>query len=325
MTAIGQDIAKAASLLRKGALVAIPTETVYGLAANGLDEQAAAGIFAAKERPRFDPLILHVATKKQAKKYVSEWPDWAEKLATAFWPGPLTLLLPKKPKVPDLITSGLPRVALRVPRHSITLALLQQLDFPLAAPSANPFGYMSPTKAVHVKAQLEGKVAYILEGDAAEVGVESTIVGEENGKICVYRLGGLAVETLEEILGPVEVKPHSASDPSAPGMLKSHYAPLKPIRLGSIEKLLKEYPNEVPGVLSFSKSYNLQQGKNLVLSPEESLQEAAAHLFSYMRQLDDDPTITCILAEKVPNVGIGRAINDRLQRATVKREASNES
>jgi L-threonylcarbamoyladenylate synthase len=190
MAEVGVDIERAAAFLRKGQLVAIPTETVYGLAGNALDLKSVSSIFETKNRPSFDPLILHVASLEQVSPFVSEFPEKLKCLAEAFWPGPLTVLLPRKASVPDLVTSGLDRVAVRVPNHPLTLALLAQLDFPLAAPSANPFGYISPTQAAHVAAQLGSQVPYILDGGACAVGLESTIVGMEVEQVVIYRLGG---------------------------------------------------------------------------------------------------------------------------------------
>ena len=189
MAEIGKDIEKSAALLASGELVAIPTETVYGLAGNALDEKAVVQIFKSKNRPRFDPLIVHVAGIDQVYNYVESIPEELKALAEAFWPGPLTLLLTKKSIIPDLVTSGLGKVGVRVPNHALTLSLLERLDFPLAAPSANPFGYISPTSASHVQDHLGDKLAYILDGGHCEVGLESTIVGMEEGQVIIYRLG----------------------------------------------------------------------------------------------------------------------------------------
>ena len=183
MAEVGVDIERAAAFLSKGQLVAIPTETVYGLAGNALDVKAVSSIFETKNRPSFDPLILHVASLEQISPFVSEFPEKLKRLAEAFWPGPLTVLLARKASVPDLVTSGLDRVAVRVPNHPLTLALLVQLDFPLAAPSANPFGYISPTQAGHVDAQLGTQIPYILDGGVCAVGLESTIVGMEGEQV----------------------------------------------------------------------------------------------------------------------------------------------
>lgn len=231
----GEDVQQAAILLKEGKLVAIPTETVYGLAANALDPHAVTQIFAAKKRPFFDPLIVHISGISEVEKYAVSIPGTALKLARALWPGPLTLLLPKKEIIPDIVTSGLDTVGLRVPAHPLTLALLKNLPFPLAAPSANPFGYISPTTAQHVADQLGDSISYILDGGPSTVGIESTIVGFEGEDIIVHRLGGTSLEALEEITGTeVQLRLNNSSHPVAPGQLTSHYAPQKPFMLGSL-------------------------------------------------------------------------------------------
>ncbi len=319
MAITGKDISKARQLLEKGELVAIPTETVYGLAANCLDARAVARIFEAKKRPYFDPLIIHLPDIELVKNYVEEIPEMAYKLAMEFWPGPLTLLLPKKEIIPDIVTSGLDTVAVRIPRHPLTLELLRTLDFPLAAPSANPFGYVSPTKPEHVEAQLGEALDYILDGGSCKVGIESTIVGFEDGKTVINRLGGLSVEQIKTVTGSIEIKPHSDSNPVAPGMLKSHYAPSTSIILGNIEQLMTQYQGQNFGVISYNKSFLPPNSpRQFVLSEESDIQEAATRLFSGLRQLDS-LNLQFILAEFVPEAGLGRAINDRLQRASVKR------
>lgn len=300
----------AAQLLREGKLVAIPTETVYGLAANALHEAAVLDVFRVKERPAFDPLIVHVPGKEALLRYVSEFPSQAADLAGHFWPGPLTMLLPKKSIIPDVVTSGLNRVAVRVPGHPLTQALLQLLDFPLAAPSANPFGYISPTTAGHVEDQLGTKIPYILDGGPCRVGLESTIVGFEDGEIVVYRKGGIAIEALESVCGKIRVMPHSTSSPESPGMLKSHYAPRTKFYI--LEPGMPVPAGNV-GVLSFSTPYE-NVPVCVVLSEQGNPDEAASRLFAAMRRLDT-MGLDAIYAEKAPEAGLGRAINDRLRRA----------
>ncbi|MCC5939072.1 MAG: threonylcarbamoyl-AMP synthase [Lunatimonas sp.] len=320
MAEIGIDIHKASAILQAGNLVAIPTETVYGLAGNALDPVAVTKIFETKNRPSFDPLIVHVAGVDQVARYTREFPEELRKLAVAFWPGPLTLLLPKKDIVPDLVTSGLDTVAVRVPSHPVTSALLQAVDFPLAAPSANPFGYISPTQAVHVQDQLGEKIAYILDGGDCSVGLESTIVGLEHGQLIVYRLGGLSVSAIEEVVGPVLILPQSSSNPKSPGMLKSHYAPRTPVVLGDLDQLMENYrqKGEEFAILSFSKDYDeIGKEKKVVLSPQGDFGEAARNLFSGMRFLDK-AGVSVILAEELPEKHLGKAINDRLRRAAAK-------
>lgn len=315
MSIIGKDIAQAASLLKQGKLVAIPTETVYGLAANALDADAVIKIYQAKERPLFDPLIMHLPTFEAAKKYCTNIPELAYQLAKTFSPGPITFLLNKNNLVPDIITSGLPQVAVRVPNHTLTLQLLSKLDFPLAAPSANPFGYISPTTAQHVEQQLEKKIDYILDGGACAIGIESTIVGFEDEKIIVYRLGGLSVEELEKF-ARVELRINNSSNPKAPGQLKTHYAPRKPLLIGNIEQLQKIYSSKKTAILSFTKKHN---SSTYVLSEKGDLNEAAKKLFYALRELDASNS-EIILAEKFPDTFLGRAINDRLQRASSREE-----
>lgn len=312
MAEIGKDISFAKQLLENGDLVAIPTETVYGLAGNALSVTSIAKIFSTKNRPQFDPLIVHVPSLEKAKSYVSEIPDLAIALTEKFWPGPLTLLLKKKNIIPDLVTSGLDTVGIRCPDHSLTRALLASLDFPLAAPSANPFGYVSPTEPAHVNEQLGQKIKYILDGGVCPVGIESTIVGFENGKTIVYRLGGLSVEDIERVVSKVQVQTHSTSNPKAPGQLKSHYAPTKKVILGEINHLIEIHSSKRIGILSFQKDFSLPH--QIILSPTGNVEEAAQHLFSSLRAFDKLP-VDVVLAELVPEQGLGRAINDRLRRA----------
>jgi L-threonylcarbamoyladenylate synthase len=312
---IGTDINIAAQLLSEGKLVAIPTETVYGLAANALDAQAVIKIFEAKNRPSFDPLIVHTFAISEIEKFVTYIPEKAKKLAKKFWPGPLTLLLEKKEIIPDIVTSGLNTVGVRIPNHPLTLELLKKLNFPLAAPSANPFGYVSPTSAQHVSDQLGEKIDYILDGDACKVGVESTIIGFENDIPTVYRLGGLAIEEIENCIGKVVIQLNTSSNPVSPGMLKSHYSPLKELVYGNIEDLIEKYKSKKIGVISFYKKYPCC---NIILSPEKSIKKAAEHFFAAIRNMDANAEVEIILCETFPEEGLGRALNDRLKRAAVK-------
>ncbi len=310
MATIGKDINKAKELLERGELVAIPTETVYGLAGNALESESVTKIFKVKERPEFDPLIVHVPDLDHAEKYTVSIPPIARQLASGFWPGPLTFLLQKRSIIPDLVTSGLDTVGIRCPDHPLTRELLHRLPFPLAAPSANPFGYVSPTTPAHVQDQLGEKIQYILDGGACNVGIESTIVGFEGNDVIVYRAGGLSIEAIERIAGKVQVQTHSVSNPKAPGQLKSHYAPRKKVIVGDIPTLIKQYPDA--GVLSFSNDY--RRLHQFILSSTSSIEEAARNLFTALRVLDKLP-VTTIITEFVPNEGLGRAINDRLRRA----------
>lgn len=312
MAETGKDINKARQLLEEGRLVAIPTETVYGLAGNALNADAVVRIFETKGRPRFDPLIVHVPTVDHLDRYAVDIPFEARALAEAFWPGPLTLVLKRRAIIPDIVTSGLDTVGLRCPDHKLTHTLLSELPFPLAAPSANPFGYVSPTTAGHVNAQLGDKIPYILDGGPCTVGIESTIIGFENKRPVAYRLGGLAIEAIEQIAGRVEVRTHSVSDPRAPGQLKSHYAPAKPVIIGDPQSLAGKYPAERSAWLTFRRDPGVPY--QVILSPGGDLLEAGKNLFSALRELESMP-VDVILAELVPDEGIGRAINDRLTRA----------
>ncbi|MBP7513504.1 MAG: threonylcarbamoyl-AMP synthase [Flavobacteriales bacterium] len=312
---IGKDIARAALLLSDGELVAIPTETVYGLAANAFDPDAVLRIFQVKQRPAFDPLIVHVHGRSQVEQVVSEVPVEAQALMDRFWPGPLTLVLPKSPRVPDIVTSGLDTVGVRMPAHPMALELLRSLDFPLAAPSANPFGYVSPTTAQHVTAQLGKDIPYVLDGGPCAVGVESTIIGWEEGLPVLFRPGGLPLERIEAVIGTVRPQVEHVL-PVAPGMIESHYAPSKPLVVGDMPALLGERAGMRIGVIAFRDRFEATRCETL--SPDGDVDEAARALFAAMRALDASD-IEVILAEVFPEEGLGRAINDRLGRAAVKR------
>jgi L-threonylcarbamoyladenylate synthase len=316
-TEIGIDIKKAATLLTKGDLVAIPTETVYGLAANALNEDAVLKIYVAKKRPQFNPLIMHVSSFEHAKQFIKDIPAEAEQLAEAFWPGPLTMLFNKQQNVPDLVTAGSKRVAIRVPNHLLTLQLLSQIDFPVAAPSANPSGYVSPTTAQHVYEGLHDKIPYILDGGECGVGVESTIVGwNENGEIELYRLGGIAVEQIEAVIGKKIMHHKKITDnPSAPGQLKSHYATHTPLYLGKIDELLPKFAGKKIIAINFKQHHpSLPSDQQLILSATGSMEEAAKNLFRVLREVDN-MNADVILSELLPDEGLGRAVNDRLERA----------
>ncbi len=315
MAEIGKDILKAKDYLENDELVAIPTETVYGLAANALNPIAVAKIFEAKERPTFDPLIIHTHSLEKVYDFVTDIHPALLKLAETFWPGPLTLLLPKKEIIPNLVTSGLDRAGVRIPNHPLTLELLAQLNFPLAAPSANPFGYISPTSAKHVEKQLGSKIPYILDGGNCTVGLESTIVGEENGEVIIYRLGGLSIDEIEKLVGKVSIQLNQSSNPKAPGQLKSHYAPKKPVYIGNFNELQAKWFDKKIGVIVFGNEPNLHTTalvKNL--SVTKNYQEAAINLFSFLRELDE-ADVDIIITKLLPEQGLGLAINDRLKRA----------
>ena len=307
LTADATGFARAAALLGEGQLVAFPTETVYGLGGDARDDMAVARIFEAKGRPRFNPLIVHVPSVAVAKTYV-EWSDDADRLASAFWPGPLTLVLPLKRDsgLSPLVTADLPTLAIRVPEHPVAHGLLESFGGPVAAPSANPSGRISPTTAAHVAAGLTGRIAAILDGGSCGVGVESTILGLA-GAPTLLRPGGLPQEAIEAALGgPVAL--HQSGDPlTAPGQMTSHYAPGAAMRLNADDLR----PGEM--LLGFGPVE-----ATLNLSPAGDLIEAAANLFRYLHEMDALNPAT-IAVSPIPDHGLGRAINDRLRRAAAPR------
>ena len=309
---IGKDIHKAKLLLERGEVVGLPTETVYGLAANGYDDEATLKIFEVKERPSFNPLILHTDSILKVQELVREFPPLAKQLVLKFWPGPLTLLLPKSDQVSDVVTSGSPLVAVRIPDHELTLELLSELNFPVAAPSANKFGRISPTSPKDVVNQLGEEVPYVLDGGQCDVGIESTIISFEEDIPVIYRVGGLSVEEIQSVIGQVKVNEKSHQRPKTSGMLKSHYAPQKPFYVGDIDLLLQEYSGRSVATLSFYKEYGVD--KSYVLSKAQNLKEAAKNLFNFMSELDK-LDVDVILAEYLPEIGLGRGVNDRLRRA----------
>ena len=317
MTLIGTHIETAKVLLEDGQVIAIPTETVYGLAGNALNCDAVKKIYEIKNRPLSNPLIIHLADITQLDKYVTSVPAIAKKLAAYFWPGSLTLLLPKSDIIPDLVTSGLPNVAVRVPNHPLALQLLRSLSFPLAAPSANPFGYISPTSAENVMNILSGKISYILDGGFCETGIESTIVGFKDDKPIIYRVGAISAEDIEKVVGEVEMN-HKTEIPVSPGMLPSHYAPHTPFFLiNNIKELLETSPADT-GLLSFTHHYSfIPEHHQEILSLTGNLDEAARNLYKAMLRLDS-LKLARIVAKRVPDIGIGIAINDRLERAAYK-------
>jgi L-threonylcarbamoyladenylate synthase len=307
-------LARAVDLLHAGQLVGLPTETVYGLAGDGLNPTALALIFETKRRPLFDPLILHFADAESAFAFAEEVPDLARKLAEKFWPGPLTLVVRKKEIVPDLATSGLPNVALRVPAHPVAQALLRAYGGgPLAAPSANRFGRISPTDARAVHAELGQSIPLILDGGACAVGLESTVLYVAEQPPVLLRAGGIPVEEIEAITGPVRHGAPVEDRPQAPGQLKHHYAPRKPLEF-------VDDPAKIPsradvGWLAFGAVNRKFAGVIENVSPKGDLREAAMNFFRALRALDDDPRVSEIYAVKFPESGLGLAINERLERA----------
>ncbi len=307
LTPTPDGLAEAAALLRNGELVAFPTETVYGLGGDARSDLAVARIFAAKGRPRFNPLIVHVPDLAAARQ-IAIFDDIAEDIAAAFWPGPLTLVLPLRPSaaLSPLVTADLPSVAIRIPAHPIAQALLRAFGGPLAAPSANPSGRISPTRAAHVLDGLAGRIAAVLDGGPCDVGVESTILGLD-GPPTLLRPGGIPVEALELMLRHPLPTGGNAHKPTAPGQLASHYAPSAHLRLNA------ETSNETEVYLGFGPA-------PFTLSASRDLVEAAANLFHALREADRlaGPNGHIAVAP-IPDIGLGRAINDRLRRAAAPR------
>ena len=300
-------VARAADFLRAGDLVAFPTETVYGLGADARNGRAVAGIFAAKGRPHFNPLIVHVHSLDAARE-IAVFDDLANRLASAFWPGPLTLVLPLHPDagLSPLISAGLSTVAIRIPAQPVARDLLAHFGGPVAAPSANPSGKISPTQAGHVLAGLNGKIAAVLDGGNCPVGVESTIIGFDP-EPALLRPGGLPVEAIEQCIGQKLAAKTAPDTPTAPGQLASHYAPNASVHLNATTRK----PGEV--LLGFG---NVECDLNLSVSGD--LVEAAANLFHHLRDLDAR-NVRAIAVSPIPDHGLGRAINDRLQRAAATR------
>jgi L-threonylcarbamoyladenylate synthase len=309
-------IETAAVALRAGDLVAFPTETVYGLGADALNERAVAQVFAVKNRPHFDPLIVHLPDQESALQYVLHVDRQALALMEQFWPGPLTLVLRKKPAIPDLVTAGLDSVALRVPAHPVALALLRAVERPIAAPSANPFGYVSPTTAMHVQELLGEKIKLILDGGPCAVGVESTVCALIDEDAIILRPGGVTVEEIGAVIGPVKMASTSQADTRSPGTLPRHYSPHVTLQLLQPgEPLPRPRLGERIGLLLFTERQGIEGYAAVeVLSPRGNLVEAAANLFAALRRLDS-VRLDRVLIESVPEQGIGRAIMDRLRRA----------
>ncbi len=310
-TVVSSAVDQAAALLSAGQVVAIPTETVYGLAANALDEAAVQKVFQLKQRPLSDPLIVHVRDSEALANLGIEVPYWAVQLMEKFWPGPLTLLVPRSERIPSVVTAGLPRVAVRAPAHPLLQALLEKVPFPLAAPSANPFGRTSPTTPAHVYAYFAGQIPFILDGGPCLHGLESTIVGEEEGRFVLYRPGAVPREALEEVLGERLVVRSSSSVPHSPGQFPRHYAPTKPLLYGW------ETPPDEPSasLVYFTPPAQPPDHPYLhVLSPSGRFEEAAARLYDTILRCQAEPT-DFILVQRLPVTGLGEAVHDRLRRA----------
>jgi len=304
-------ITKASEAIAEGKLVIFPTETVYGLGANALDAKACAAIFQVKDRPHFNPLIVHIADPAQVTTLTTWIPPKASTLMLHFWPGPLTLVLPKSELIPDIVTAGLGTVALRIPDHAVARVLLEASGLPIAAPSANRFQHLSPTDVDHIDPLIRKQAAVVLDGGPSRVGLESTIIGFQGDMPYCLRLGGLSLESIESVVGPLIAAPPS-DVPLAPGMFVKHYSPRKPLILWN--GTLSHDPSRCAFVSWQQPPNRIPFGRNERLSASGDLKEAAARLFSVLRSLDESE-VECIYAELVPDIGLGRAINDRLRRA----------
>ncbi|MCM8804768.1 MAG: L-threonylcarbamoyladenylate synthase [Candidatus Omnitrophica bacterium] len=312
-----KSLEKAVNILKKGGVIAFPTETVYGLGANGLNPISVAKIYEIKNRPFFDPIILHIGRKEDIKKLWKEINERAEKLIEKFWPGPLTIVLPKTEIVPYIVTAGLDKVAIRMPSHFISLEILKRVDFPIAAPSANTFGRLSPTEAKHVEEQIGDKIELIIDGGKCPVGIESTVIDLTTDRNIILRPGGIPKEDIEKVIGEVEII-EKTEKISSPGQLPYHYSPKTPL------KILKDYKEVKDGIkaalLAFKKPlYKEKFLKIEILSEKGDIREAASNFFSSLHKLDEEG-LDIIYAEPVPEEGLGIAIMDRLKKAEIKKD-----
>ena len=312
-----KNIRKAAEIIKSGGLVAFPTETVYGLGADGLNPIASVKIFEVKERPSFNPLILHISDLDQFHELTSTKAEHLEEVIRNFWPGALTLVVPKKDLVPDIVTSGYSSVAIRMPDHPVALELIKQCKTPIAAPSANKFSQLSPTTAKHVKKQLGDEIEMILDGGPCKIGVESTILKVTSHGYELLRPGGIDIEELERIVGKILILPQRDRTPIAPGMLPFHYAPETPLAFLTKENL-KKYSGKKVGALLFQENKtNHKFTIEKQLSKSGDLREASANLFAYLHELENED-LDIILVDKFKEEGLGRAIMDRLNKAANK-------
>jgi len=297
---ITKDLSIALKHLRQGDVIGMPTETVYGLAGNAFDANAIQKIYSIKQRPATNPLIVHVGSIQQAETFVKEFPEPLRQLAQAFWPGPLTLLLKKSDRIPDVVTAGSDRVAIRIPNHPLTIELLNQLDFPLVAPSANPYTRISPTNAQQVDQYFGDQIPVVLDGGACEKGLESTIAGWEDGQVIVYRLGSLSIEQLESVVGTVCIRNQGEKVLLAPGMTKKHYSPSTPFLI--VENVI-DYQAQHP-----------EQHIGIFLAGNEDPDEIAPGFYARLQEMDE-MGFDVLIASRLSDQGLGRTINDRLKRA----------
>lgn len=313
-----ESIRLAAEIIRSGGLVAFPTETVYGLGCDALNPDGVAKVFEAKQRPQFDPLIVHLADRSMVETVVTSVPPSADWLMDAFWPGPLTLILPKQAGVPDLVTAGLPTVAVRIPDHPVAQALIRESRTPIAAPSANPFGYVSPTTAQHVSDGLGDRIDLILDGGPCPVGVESTILSLTGAKPELLRPGSLSLETIQSVIGPVDRTASSVEALHVPGQSARHYATRTPVTILSAPGAWPDFRGrERVGLLAMVEPRDpVKQFQAVeVLSPSGDLREATRHLFAALRRLDA-LGLDRIYSEPCAETGLGLAIMDRLRRCS---------
>lgn len=298
---ITRDLSIAKNYLQNGEVIGLPTETVYGLAGNAFDEIAIQKIYSIKQRPATNPLIVHVGSIDLAESFVAEFPPPLRKLAEKFWPGPLTLLLKKTDRIPDVVTAGSDRVAIRIPDHPLTLELLNQLDFPLVAPSANPYTKISPTTAEQVDEYFGDQVRIVLQGGACNKGLESTIVGMEENQVIVYRLGAIAVEELESVIGEVHIRNQADKTILAPGMTKKHYSPITPLII-------------TPDTIGYQQKHP-EKNIGIFLTGDENPEEVAPLFYQTLQALDQKGH-DVLIANYFPETGLGRTLNDRLRRAS---------
>ncbi len=325
-----ENLRKAGAALAAGKLVAIPTETVYGLGADAFNAVAVARVFEAKARPSFDPLIVHIASIADINRVAAAFPPKARRLAEALWPGPLTMILPKRAEVPDIVTSGLDTVAVRFPSHRLAQKIIAYSGTVIAAPSANPFGYISPTTAAHVARTLGDRIDYIVDGGPCAVGVESTVIDMTSDPPGLLRPGGMPLERIRDIVGDVLLPRKKGGPIASPGQLKSHYAPRAKLYLYDWKSLPDSVAASAPATASdLSAAIVFDSGRAAaltrsgrfsricVLSEKGDMAEAAARLFALLHELDS-LGFDVIHAERVPEEGLGRAVNDRLSRASKK-------
>ena len=321
----GELIKQASEIIHNRGLVAFPTETVYGLGANAIDPKAVAGIFEAKKRPFDDPLIVHISKIDDLFKIARYVPPIAEKLVNRFWPGALTLILEKTDLIPDIVTTGLDTVAIRMPANLIARAFIETANVPLAAPSANLFGKPSPTSCKHVIQDLEGKIDIVLDGGETEIGIESTVVGFSEGKVMILRPGGIDVETIREIVPDVEINPELLHLNVSPGKYPQHYSPNARVMLIdeavdqadkvlSLAKEIQEHGKKV-GILAKQEHESSFRGYNTkILGPENDPKICATRLFSLLRDFDSEK-VDVIITEAIPEKGLGLAVMNRLRKA----------